>query len=426
MKQLITEEINKIKNLEERVVFKELLNGIFMSLHENNEAMYQQLEDKIFHEVPYESSQFSLFSSLIEKKYFDASHSVFFPMLQRDMEPIEYDLNEIMGDKEDKSPSKVMQVFLECDYLVFKQVLKPDFHFQGYIKTAEDTYRAEFSLSHNLDYIEAVHHLYQVFINNGIPWKTANIPYAFKMVDIILVGCETNIDQKSIIKEIRVEFGEFSKYVRYEVIPVWNVRKEHVGSVGFAMPCEDHRNFDHIVSIGNQYLQGVCLIENKECNIQYIRTQEDKLIVTCDTDDVLEWDIFQICNGNMSKTDYFSYPVLSNQTKNTFVQKLYEKNRVIVRTKGELVRFMESFGLGEYLEFEDYNILDADCTILTETYSLNPFIMDEIRHNNAKKRLILEMRPMKNDHFLTRDFLSFLVSEVQLLLPEYYCEGKLV
>ena len=56
---------------------------------------------------------------------------------------------------------------------------------------------------------------------------------------------------------------------------------------------------------------------------------------------------------------------------------------------------------------------------------MNPFIIDEVRRKDAAKQLILCFQGSQKLKWLQRDIMSFLVSEVQLLYPEYQCVGKL-
>ena len=56
---------------------------------------------------------------------------------------------------------------------------------------------------------------------------------------------------------------------------------------------------------------------------------------------------------------------------------------------------------------------------------MNAFITDEIRNREAQEKLILFFRPGQKETWLQRDILSFLVSEVQRIYPEYDCGGVL-
>ena len=81
----------------------------------------------------------------------------------------------------------------------------------------------------------------------------------------------------------------------------------------------------------------------------------------------------------------------------------------------------------EYVAYEGYEILDrAGSAEITETYSMNDFILDEIREDEYEKRLVLLFRKKSALTFLLRDIMSFLVSEVQLMYGEYRCEGRLL
>ncbi|MBX4263356.1 hypothetical protein [Clostridium estertheticum] len=57
---------------------------------------------------------------------------------------------------------------------------------------------------------------------------------------------------------------------------------------------------------------------------------------------------------------------------------------------------------------------------------MNYFIIDEIREDNIKKVLKLYFKAKDKNYYLTRDILSFLVSEIQLLYPQYKCMGILI
>ncbi|MBW9153113.1 hypothetical protein [Clostridium estertheticum] len=57
---------------------------------------------------------------------------------------------------------------------------------------------------------------------------------------------------------------------------------------------------------------------------------------------------------------------------------------------------------------------------------MNYFIIDETREDNIKKVLKLYFKAKDKNYYLTRDILSFLVSEIQLLYPEYKCMGILI
>lgn len=80
-----------------------------------------------------------------------------------------------------------------------------------------------------------------------------------------------------------------------------------------------------------------------------------------------------------------------------------------------------------YVVYEGFEILDRDNSgEASESYTMNGFILDEIRDRDYEKRLVLLFRKKSALSFLLRDIMSFLVSEVQLMYGEYRCEGQLL
>ena len=54
MKEIIQKEIQSISSLEERVIFKNLMEGVFLSLYDTNREMYEGLERRIKEELDYD------------------------------------------------------------------------------------------------------------------------------------------------------------------------------------------------------------------------------------------------------------------------------------------------------------------------------------------------------------------------------------
>ncbi len=57
---------------------------------------------------------------------------------------------------------------------------------------------------------------------------------------------------------------------------------------------------------------------------------------------------------------------------------------------------------------------------------MNPFLLNEIRHQDMERVFVLIMRAKRKGDYFIWDVLSFLVSEIQLRLPEYECIGEIV
>ncbi len=194
--------------------------------------------------------------------------------------------------------------------------------------------------------------------------------------------------------------------------------------MGFPVPCEDHKSFEHVISIREYGNEHVYLIDDS-AHILNVRQSKNRLLVMGNTPEARKWQVYMIRNGQSRKFERFTYPVMTNQRKDEFVERFFKRQGVSVRTASELRRFLEGFGLSEYVEFDSYELTDQKREV-PETYSMNSFIIDELRDNEYRKCLLLKFKGKGKNSFLLRDLISFLVSEVQMLYPEYLCEGELI
>ena len=117
---------------------------------------------------------------------------------------------------------------------------------------------------------------------------------------------------------------------------------------------------------------------------------------------------------------------MSNGVNINFSNKLAFNKSHTIKTKTELARLINSFKASKYLRFTDVALMEEVSDENEQTYEVNDFIIDEIREDNIKKSLILYFEPINKESYLNKDILSFLVSEVQFIYPEYKCEGRLI
>ncbi len=412
--------------LEERVVFKELMEGVFLSLYETNQKMYEALENRVKEELDYDKNRYQIKTGLIEREFFDESHHLLFPMEERDLEGNPYDMKEILRAVTEEGAFPLMKVMLRCDFLELQRLLQAQHVFEGVIETEEPAqeWKIEVRLRENREYLKKIEYLYLLFARNGIPWQTVNAPYLYKMADLIVTGLPEGITGREKIKQVAVQFGEYSKIIQKDVIPVWNIQKLKLDSVGFPTPCEDHQNFEHHISLRQYGAEHAYLVEDDR-NIHSVSQSSNKLRIICDAGEAKKWSIYQIRSSEEQKIDRYTFPVMGNGREDSFAEKYQRKWNQHIRTKTELLHFIRGYGLEAYVSYQDCRI--EDCFPGgQETYSMNFFIQDEIRDKTAQKKLILYFRAGQKLDWLQRDILSFLVSEVQRIYPEYDCGGILL
>ena len=426
MKEMIQREIQNIRNLEERAAFKELMEGVFLPLYETNRKMYEDLEDRIQEELSCDVNRCLIRTGLVEKGYVDVSHHLMTPMLSEDLEERSCSIKELKEALAEKGGFPLMTVLLQCDYLDIQELWSRDPEFQGTLKTEQPdrTWKIRVRLRRNITYLDEVAKLYKLFLKNGIPWQTVNAPYLYKMADVMLTGLEEGLTGQEKIQKIEIQFGTWSSVIRYDPVPVWNVRRLSLNSIGFPVPCEDHRNYEHVISIQEYGVQNAYLAEDDSELVSVVQ-RGAKIHIVSSAKEAKKWKVHMIQNGTDSRIDRYAWPVMENRRAESFSERYQRKWGQNIRTKAELARFIGGFHMDPYVKYQDCEVLDQ-FPERSQTYSMNPFVEDEIRDTGAQKKLLLYFEPGAQDAWLQRDIASFLVSEVQRLYPEYECGGKLL
>lgn len=425
MEEMIKKEISLISGLQERVVFKDIIEQLFLSLYETNREMYRELESRVMDDLSFDINRYQITMGIMEREYVDLSHHLLSPMGDEDSQRKEYKMPEIMEQLQERGRCLVRTYFMEYDYLGIEKLLEKC-RFGGRIWTESGDYPAEFTVCRKEEYLQEISRLYKVFVSNGIPWQTVNAPYLYKFVDVYLTGIPKEVETAKMITKIEPDLEEYAQWAKEDFIPIWNIRKLKMDSVGFPVPCEDHKSYEHIISIREYGNEHVYLIDDT-ARIHSIRQKENRLILMGEEAKARKWNIYMIRNGQNRRFDRFTYPLMTNQRKDEFLERFGRRQGVRVRTEGELSRFIGGYGMEGYVEYAGYEILDRKKgERVTETYPMNGFILDEIRENEYRKHLLLLFRKKGGQDFLIRDIMSFLVSEVQLLYGEYMCEGRLL
>lgn len=425
MEEMIKEEISRISGLQERVVFKDVVERLFLSLYETNQEMYRELESRIMDDLAFDLNRYQITVGIVEKVYLDPSHHLLSPIREEDTVPGKLELPEILSHLEEEGRSLVGTCFMECDYLDIRPLLEKK-RIKGRIYTDKGEYPAEFEVERNEAYLQEISRLYEVFVSNGVPWQTVNAPYLYKFVNVYLKKLPEEITPAQKIVEIEPDLEEFAQWAHDNYIPIWNIRKLRMDSVGFPVPCEDHKGYEHTISIREYGSEHVYLIDDTT-HIYSVRQTENKLMIMGEEAEARKWQVYMIRNGAIRRFDRFTYPLMTNGRRDEFLERFGRRQGRRVRTEGELSRFIGSYGMEDYVVYEGYEILDREGSgEASESYSMNGFILDEIRESEYGKRLVLLFRKKSSLTFLLRDIMSFLVSEVQLMYGEYMCEGRLV
>ncbi|WP_297428355.1 normocyte-binding protein [Clostridium sp.] len=424
MDDRIYEKLNEIKDLNDRLLLKKIMNGVFEELEEYSKDRLNDIEKRVFNEVPYIKEKYNIYSTIIRKDKLDITDDFLYPILKEDAEEKIYNTLEILEAIKNRKDKKMFKVFLKCDYLKFREFINKDFNIKGRITTDKRIYEADFKIVENRQYIDKVSKLYRSFIKNNIPWTTVNDPYIYKIADVVLIGIEGNLDRNENISTIEVDFGEYAQYVEYNMVPLWNIKELSLKCGGFPVPCIDKVSYEHDITIVKEGTKNGYLVDEENSEFNYITFTKKSVIICTSISESIDWKFLCIIDPHKNKK--YEYELMTNEIKVNFTNKLAFEKPYTIKTKTELARVINSYKVSKHLIFNEVKLTADYPEEFKQTYEVNNFIIDEIREENVKKSLVLYFEPINKEYYLNKDILSFLVSEVQLLYPEYKCEGRLI
>lgn len=436
MKDIVQDRLNKMEDLQQRRILKNLMTGIFLNLVEYQERMIGELERRVFEEAGSMEDRHDVFVTMCHRDEFDPIHEYLYPMLQEDVDLKTVDMRSLASSLNDGEEVRLFRLFLELETGRIHELIRSGTVFQGSISTNAGKYPIRVTLKQNTDYVREIERLYHIFQKNGLPWRTLNHPYAYKFVDVMLSGWggkQPNEEEE--ITEISIDLEQYERYQRPDLIPLWNVEKLALKNSGFPVPAVDRVNYEHVLSLRNTGTQHGYLVDGDEENIRYIKRTEDELTVVSPQEKSGVWSIWKITRPVAVQLSKPVYRVVSNRRADSFTGRYALNKGQIIRAQGEIVRMIHAFDAAQFMELAGTEIVARKYPLQTIqepsaacTYPLNTFISDNIRTERDKPVMRLRFRVTgqheEADRFILEDLMSFLVSEVQMVFPEYACEGE--
>ncbi|WP_438351900.1 normocyte-binding protein [Paenibacillus sp. FA6] len=426
MKDIVQDRISKMEDLQQRRMLKNMMTGVFLNLVEYQDDLNRKLERRVFDEIEGDDGKHDIFTALCPREELDPIHEFLYPIIPQDAEAPVIDMKHIVDALGQKEEVILTTLFLQCNYSLIKQLLQSDREFKGVLVTQNGRYTVKVRLKQNRTYQDEIEKLYHVFITNGLPWRTINHPYIHKFVDVVLTGCDGELEETEEISEVTVHLEEYESYKRVNLIPLWNIQKLELKTGGFPIPAEDRVNYEHVLPLLKTGIRHGYLVNGDQEDIRYIKRTEDEITIVSSRDKSDIWHLLQIAEPVDTVIGKLAYDVISNRKVEGFIGKYRHKQDQRVRSKGEIIRMIHSFEESKMLELIDHE-LDESRECRSVTYELNSFVSDHVRSEQGKTRMILRFRSSVirgESQFILEDLMSFLVSEIQLAFPEYKCEGE--
>lgn len=426
MKNIIKDRLNRISDLNERKIYKKIIVELYEELIDYNMNMHEKLEGRIYNEIDDPIDKFYIYSTVMDITEIDPISDFFHPIVQDDLNLLTFDMKEVAQKLQSDSEIVISTIFLKCDYLLFQEIINNDKNYKGFIKTNKDIYEINIKLKQSMKYIKEIQNLYHVFQLNLIEWNTINCPYAYRFADVIL-NSSINLKQNEEIKEIIIDLAEYEKYKNINKIPVWNIKRIKVQDKSYPMPAQDRINHEHKISLSETGIQNKYMLALENEEFEYTKRYKDELVIISKKSKQFYWNLLQIENiSNISRnTLKYNFEVLSNRRDLEVVGKFTSLKSLVIRTRGEIAHLITLYELRKDLSFYDVELVN-NYTKTIQTINYNNFIDDNIRDNNSKQILVVKFKADNREEFLIFDKMSFLVSELQILFPEYKCIGELI
>ncbi|MBC2149346.1 normocyte-binding protein [Listeria booriae] len=420
MEKLFQDRLKKIDNLEDRKLLKDILNGVFSGLVKHTQSELKALETRIFNEIEDVESKFDIYASLVSKEMFDPIHPFLYPMNVADISEQEGFFEDIKEAVLKNEEVRFGKIFLACDYLELRQIvnLLVDRQFSGELVTTMGVHPIQIKLVVDDSYLRQIEELYSIFIENDMPWRTIFQPYIYKFMRIELDSTVT-LQSKEEITAVSFDLEELEPYQHVNQVPLWNIKPFQVKNASFPVPAQDHVNYEHAIYMNFYDQMSGYLVDAQGLDISFIRREDDALTITSANERVLQWSLLQVIQPREIQDK-----LLGNHRVELFTDRFSRKEGQIVRSMCEISRIINAFTAMKDVVLEKVDIREASQAI-EETYALNPFIKDNIRQDTTKKVMQLFFKTTELT-MITRDKMSFLVSEIQLYFPEFHCVGALL
>jgi hypothetical protein len=424
MKELILAKLQNMEDLEQRRLLKEIMAGFFINLVDYQDTCNRNLEERVFREAATTADPFDIAVSLCPRRQVDPLDNLLFPVFPEELAERSLDLQELIETFRRREEVKLATAFMKCDYPTIQKLTELKRSFPGRLVTSGGNYPIRVKLQPEEGYRREVAKLYELFLKNGISWKTVNHPFTNKFFRVILSDLDAEPALNEQLLEIVFDLEEYETCKILDAVLLWNVERLKIAGNGFPVPALDRVNYEHPISIRKTGVEHGYLLDEAPGLIKYLIRTGEEIVVVSPAEKCDPWNLVKIAQPAEGKA-ITGNEIYSNRRHRSFLAEFPAKQATPIRTRGEIARIANSFEMSANFELRAVEIV-AHPGIKRVTYDLNSFIVDDIRVANDRKIMKLKFSLKKQEQYVTYDLLSFIVSEIQMNFPEYCCVGELV
>lgn len=415
IKQIIKNEINMLKE-DEVDIFKKSIEEMFTNLVESVNTKHQSIEESIENSYKNLKNQLYFSSTLIQVNELKYYGDEFYPIVK---EKNRYSYENILESIHNNEKIKLAKLFFESSYL---NEIDENRVFSGSISTEEKTYDVEVKLTKFETYKNELKDLYNYSKNNFLTWTTPNMPFLNSFFEVELIDFPQELIDAEEILDIQFDLESLEgKYIK-NLCPVWSIKKEiKINSSEPTLIFKDVYRYK--TGLDNSVIP---IFINENYRIFGLDFDfSNNLEISINIPNIKEFNYYLIEKKNSIKSNNNVYPIWSNEKSENFLSSYSSFYNQRIRSLGEIRRVLHSINdARDFILKEVYVTEREKYEREIVTYEINEWLSKDLRDEARKDLMILIFQKDIIDSFTTA-ILSFIISEIQLLFPEYLCVGEI-
>lgn len=422
IEQILENELKKLTP-EQRGTLREDVLVTFNILYQNINNRMVNFENKILDTSIQRNKDLSIVNMIVPKDDFYLYEEDFSPIIEGDNVslPIISILNE-----EEKIYDKIIYIG-ELDEM--RQY--DGYEFEGLIEIEGKIFNFKLKLEKDNSYEKKLDELYRTFQLNFLKWKTINAPYVNRVFKIKIIEYSENITEEMAkipdalhLHKIKIKDDIIKDYFAEDYITIWNITNVQKFGNGLIEPTENRINYIHTINSRKDI--DLYLVPEQGIHVYSVGKTSTGYRVVTNTNKEVTWNFINISDvAHIRYEQKLIYPVFKNSEIPLFINKLTTLNKIRIRTVSEIHRVANSYdNIKRRFELQNVEVTNEEKPSV-DTKDLDYFIVDEFKLKRDTKYMYLYFYPYKQDAFIKEE-LSFIVTVMQSLFPEYQCRGVLV
>lgn len=415
IKQIIKNEVNKLDE-NEVDIFKKSIEEMFNNLIDSVANKHREIEKSIENSFKNLKKEMYFSSTLIQINELKYYGDRFYPVIE---EKERYSYENILYSL--KNNEKVTLEKLYFGNFTLNNI-NEDKVFYGGIVSGEKTYDIGFKLTKFEGYKEEVKTLYKYSKNNFLTWSTPNMPYINSFYELELMEYPEELATVDVIDDLYYNLEEYEGEYKTNMCPVWSIKKfEKINSKDSTRISTGVYRYKTGLNNGN-----TTVFINKDYKIYGLDYDfEGILELTINKPDLKVLNYYLIEEKTDVKNYNNTFPIWTNKKSHTFLGSYSSFYNQRIRSLGEIRRILSSMnGAKDFILQEIYVIEKYRYDKNIRTYEINEYITEDLRDEEKKDFMITVFQKENIDNF-TYGVLSYIISEIQILFPEYRCVGEI-